>query len=295
MAGSVVMVLLVGVVLLFIIGFYVALGMIIYKDAKAHGMPAGVWTLVALLIPNLIGVIIYLVVRANKEKNVYCSKCKTQVEQDYNICPQCQAIFEEVCQVCNKAIKEDQSICPYCGSEVSGDVHTKTAMKVSKQTKIAKPLIIISVVYFVGMFVVLFTAIGIGVGSYVEDVTIDQVNTNGWSTNISTISIDRSTKEKIKHSFHYTTQTVSRKLKVYADENPQIDIQITLGSGAVELQIIDENQMPIFEKLYEGNTDEAGNPIQVRDEVPLEIKEDQQYTIKFIYRKAKNGKIEITG
>ena len=118
MSGIIGMTLLIGIILVFAIGLYTAIGIVIYRDAKAHGMPAGMWTAAAILIPNLIGVIIYLVVRSTKEKDMYCSNCNAPVEKDYNICPQCKGVFEEMCKVCNKAIKEGQTTCPYCGSEI---------------------------------------------------------------------------------------------------------------------------------------------------------------------------------
>lgn len=175
MSGSVTMVLLVGLMFLFIIGLYVAIGIIIYRDAKAHELPAGVWTTVAILIPNLIGVILYLVVRANKEKAMYCSNCKTKVEKDYNICPQCKGIFEETCKVCNKPVQEGQVFCPYCGAESKEGLNTKTATKMTKKTNIAKPLIIVSVVYFVSLFAILFALIGIGSNTYLSEVTMNEL------------------------------------------------------------------------------------------------------------------------
>ncbi len=295
MIGAIGMTVVVAMIFAFIIGVYTVLGIVIYKDAKAYEMPAAMWTAVALLVPNMIGVIIYLVVRSSKEKNVYCSNCNTKVEKDYNICPKCKGVFEEVCQVCNKAIKEEQMICPYCGSEALKEVSTKTATKVCKKSNIAKPLIIIGVIYFVFIFVLLFSVIGLGATSYVENITMENVKLNGISTGISTISIDTSTKKKIKHTFHYTTEVKTRKLNVYADEVPQIDINITLEGGAIELEILDENENVVFEKVYEGSIDESGNGGQSIDAVPLQITEDKVYTLKFIYREAKKGSIEIAG
>ena len=42
------------------------IGVVVYKDAKAHDLNPWLWMVVAVFTPNLIGVIIYLVVRSNQ-------------------------------------------------------------------------------------------------------------------------------------------------------------------------------------------------------------------------------------
>ncbi|MEG0580389.1 MAG: zinc ribbon domain-containing protein, partial [Niameybacter sp.] len=95
----------------------VALGIVIYKDAKAHDMSGALWTAIAVLGPNFIGVIIYLIVRSNVEKKYNCSNCKAEVRADYNMCPSCQGVFEKVCHVCKRAVSGEVAYCPYCGTK----------------------------------------------------------------------------------------------------------------------------------------------------------------------------------
>jgi hypothetical protein len=47
-------------------GFLVALGLWTYADAKIRTDKPGIWTLIVLLVPNLMGLIIYLLVGRNK-------------------------------------------------------------------------------------------------------------------------------------------------------------------------------------------------------------------------------------
>ena len=53
------------VVCAIVIAIPVLVGYYVYKDAKKRDMDAVLWTLVAVLVPSLIGLIIYLVVRGN--------------------------------------------------------------------------------------------------------------------------------------------------------------------------------------------------------------------------------------
>lgn len=63
-------VLLLGIVLAMLV-FMLIIGTIVYKDAKAYNLNPWLWTLVAILTPNLIGIVIYLVVRSNQQKNIH--------------------------------------------------------------------------------------------------------------------------------------------------------------------------------------------------------------------------------
>ena len=65
-----------------LIGYYV------YKDAKKRNMDPVLWTLVVVLVPSLIGLIIYLVIRGNTV-TVACPVCEKDVTDSYVLCPHC--------------------------------------------------------------------------------------------------------------------------------------------------------------------------------------------------------------
>lgn len=287
-------VILIGVLLL-VAFFFSVLGAIIYKDAQTYGLPPLKWALIAVFVPNLIGVVIYLVARSKIEKALYCSNCMHPVEKDYNLCPNCATVFENICQVCKKALKSEHEICPYCGSTISSEQLAKTGIKIAKKTKLTRNLIVLCVCYFIIMIGSLIAILGFGVDGYVMNLDIDDVFVSEWRSGISTISIDRSSEEKVDHYFHFTTEVTSRKLKVYADETPQIDIEVAFEAGEIEVQILNEKQEPIFEKTYVGSLDSNGKAKVIQDSILVKLSEDQVYNVKFIYRKAKSGTIKMKG
>lgn len=92
---------------------YVALvGTLVYRDAAKRGMDPWLWATVAVFVPHLIGVILYLVVR-HTIKNV-CINCGKGIQKDYKICPYCGQKQEMACSNCKKTVSRDWSVCPYC-------------------------------------------------------------------------------------------------------------------------------------------------------------------------------------
>jgi len=89
-------------------GAFVAVWMVclgyVYADARDRGMPPILWLLVALLVPNLLGFLLYFVIR--KPLTVACS-------------------------VCGHAIGADQLFCSWCGSSQSRAVTVAQAPQTS--------------------------------------------------------------------------------------------------------------------------------------------------------------------
>ena len=102
------------------LGFGVALpvivGMLVYRDAKARGMDAILWTIVAVLVPSLVGLIIYLVVRRNYNI-LCCNSCNSPVKAEHKVCPYCAAPLKYACEQCGAAVEANWRTCPMCGKE----------------------------------------------------------------------------------------------------------------------------------------------------------------------------------
>jgi RNA polymerase subunit RPABC4/transcription elongation factor Spt4 len=88
-------------------------------DAKRRGMSPVLWVLVAILVPYLIGAILYFVVREPLPFN--CPQCGRTVNAQFNFCPACQFNLRPNCPECRRAIHPDDRFCPHCGFTLPSD------------------------------------------------------------------------------------------------------------------------------------------------------------------------------
>lgn len=82
-------------------------------DAKRRGMSPVLWVLVALLVPYLIGAILYFVVR--EPLPLTCPKCGLEVNPHFNFCPGCKFNLRPTCPQCRRALLSGDRFCPHCG------------------------------------------------------------------------------------------------------------------------------------------------------------------------------------
>ena len=95
----------------------ILIAVLVYKDALRRGMDPWLWATVAVFVPNLIGVIIYLVVRQTAQKR--CVNCSRGLQGDFKVCPYCGYSQELVCEKCKREIASDWKICPYCKNPIT--------------------------------------------------------------------------------------------------------------------------------------------------------------------------------
>jgi RNA polymerase subunit RPABC4/transcription elongation factor Spt4 len=86
------------------------------RDAKRRGMNATLWTLLAIVVPYLIGVIIYFLLREPLPYN--CPQCGATVSARFNFCPNCKTNLRPACPQCKREIRIGNKFCPYCGGEL---------------------------------------------------------------------------------------------------------------------------------------------------------------------------------
>ena len=86
------------------------------RDAKRRGMPRILWTCVAALIPNALGIIIYFVLRQPLRST--CPQCGSSVQTEFNFCPQCHYKLSPGCPQCQRAVSPGDVYCPYCGTSL---------------------------------------------------------------------------------------------------------------------------------------------------------------------------------
>lgn len=90
----------------------------VYGDAKRRLMRAWLWLLLAILIPNLIGVVLYFFMR--EPLPVACGACSAPVKPGFAFCPSCGSNVQPACPRCAKAVEPEWSNCAYCGAKLSG-------------------------------------------------------------------------------------------------------------------------------------------------------------------------------
>jgi len=114
LAGKLAMSVLPGIplfVLVLLIGY-------VFADAKRRGMRYVMWTLLAALIPNAIGIILYFVLRDPLLTN--CTSCGAQVRPGFTFCPKCGGALSQACPQCRRAVEPGWTHCAHCGASLRG-------------------------------------------------------------------------------------------------------------------------------------------------------------------------------
>jgi len=112
--AKVALVFLPGVVLV----FYVLLIGYVNGDARRRGMRYVMWTLLAMLIPNAIGIILYFILRDPLMKP--CPGCSQIVRPGFTFCPHCGTSLQPTCSNCGKGVEISWANCPQCGTKLPG-------------------------------------------------------------------------------------------------------------------------------------------------------------------------------
>jgi hypothetical protein len=90
----------------------------VYHDAGRRGMNQLLWVLIAIFTPNLLGIILYLVLR--KPLMAECPACSSLFEPQLLFCPHCGHQVKRKCAVCNSVAEPAYQFCSTCGAKLSG-------------------------------------------------------------------------------------------------------------------------------------------------------------------------------
>jgi len=91
-------------------------------DARRRGMNRVLWTLLAIFIPNGIGILLYFLLR--KPRILTCPQCGAVVEPGFGFCPQCRHSLNATCPQCRRGVLAGGRFCPYCSAEIGTVVNT---------------------------------------------------------------------------------------------------------------------------------------------------------------------------
>ena len=113
---------LVGVAFL---GAYVLLVGYVFGDARRRRMNYVLWTLLAIFIPNAIGIILYFILR--DPIPVPCPACGTPARKGHAFCAGCGAAVRTACPQCRQPIETGWRNCARCGAALTGASPLPTA------------------------------------------------------------------------------------------------------------------------------------------------------------------------
>src|SRR6266700_7603813 len=98
------------------LGCYVLLIGYVNRDAGRRGMSRLGWTLLAIFIPNALGIVLYFVLR--KPRSATCPQCGNTLQPGFNFCPHCSYKLSPSCPQCQRVVGVNDVYCPYCGTSL---------------------------------------------------------------------------------------------------------------------------------------------------------------------------------
>ena len=93
---------------------YVLLVGYVWGDAKRRGMNHVLWILLAIFIPNAIGIILYFILRDPVAAR--CPSCGTLATKGHAYCARCGAAVRTVCPQCRQPVEAAWKNCARCGA-----------------------------------------------------------------------------------------------------------------------------------------------------------------------------------
>ncbi|WP_461207264.1 double zinc ribbon domain-containing protein [Clostridium sp. DL1XJH146] len=257
---SLIFMLLIGVLILSLI---IAIGVFVYRDSQEHNMDPVVWTLIAVLVPNLIGFIIYLVVRSNKNDTLRCPSCHQPIDIDYVKCPHCGAKLKGTCSNCGKPINPEWNSCPYCSHDIDKETinlnkensnitdnyeqnNTFTYSegdysKADNKNKNKKGLKII-IGIFIALIVLIFITVIVSFAGFNTMTSTSVSNVSVMETSSETPVIvneilGKGSKSTMKSKYHYWNGTKQKKVDVEAGETVEIEYSSIVEDGELEIKL----------------------------------------------------------
>ncbi|MFA9399114.1 MAG: zinc ribbon domain-containing protein [Clostridiaceae bacterium] len=236
--------------LILIILLIVAIGVFVYKDAVLHNMDPVIWTLIAVLVPNLVGFIIYLVVRSSKKDTLKCPSCNNPVKSDYVKCPVCGSNLKATCPICGKAVNSDWKNCPYCSAELSNNkgenesfAYNDTNISDNYDKKSNKSLkliigVIIAIVLLLSVTIIIsFTAF-----NYNNDSNVSIMSSSTDIPMKINEFIGNGSKEILKSKYSYWNGSKEKNISLSKGDTLEISYSSKVKNGNLEINIYDDNK-----------------------------------------------------
>ena len=107
---------LAGTAVLMVLSVYILLVGYIVGDSRRRGMRPLLWALLAIFIPNAIGIILYFILRDPLLK--HCSKCGAVAQASFTFCALCGEALSKTCPGCHGPVQQGWSHCASCGASL---------------------------------------------------------------------------------------------------------------------------------------------------------------------------------
>jgi hypothetical protein len=121
---------LLGVLAGAVLGCYAVLIGYVNQDAGRRNMSRLLWTLIAIFVPNGLGIVLYFVLR--KPRTAHCPQCNAEVEPNFSFCPRCRRRLQPACPHCQRSLAPGDKFCPYCGGTLEAAAGTPSAPEPSQ-------------------------------------------------------------------------------------------------------------------------------------------------------------------
>ena len=185
----------------------ILMGVWVYKDASSRDMNGLLWCLVTIVVPNFLGLLVYLIVRG-KENRYRCEKC-------------------------SKLLEEDSMYCKYCGTMI--DYKNSEAITFKKNNKIL--IAILTIIIIVSLF---FASI------FIIQMKSMKSTINGERLFNSEPKIENKIVEKdgygLKYYISFENCSKKKKKTIEIDSNTEyIDCNLNLKEGKGKVTISDDN------------------------------------------------------
>ena len=113
-----------------VLGCYAVLIGYINQDAGRRSMSRLLWTLIAIFVPNGLGIVLYFVLR--KPRIVHCPQCDAEIEPAFSFCPRCRNPLKSVCPHCQRSVELGDKFCPYCAGGLESVAGVSSAAATSQ-------------------------------------------------------------------------------------------------------------------------------------------------------------------
>ena len=110
--------------------FYVVFVGYVYRDAQRRGMRHVMWTLLVMFIPNMIGFILYFILRDPILQG--CRQCGAGYPYGFRLLPKCGAPRAQTCPQCRRQVEPDWTHCAQCGAKLQVEISPNGSLVVNR-------------------------------------------------------------------------------------------------------------------------------------------------------------------